>query len=249
VKPSAQRAALRIRREIARMARPSGDFDASRYFRGMDDLGFYNVGTSRIRAMARDLHRTNREQWTVTDAVAFADPLVRDRYLEVKGIGIELMARYARSFSPRLLPVWKRWLARNYSSNWATTDAICGMLIGPLLIKHPELVHPVSTWAHDRNMWVRRASAVSLIPSVRQGLALDAAYRVAKVLHADPEDLIQKAVGWMLREAGKADMRRLEQYLRANGPRIPRTTVRYAIERFPAAARRDLLLATKAKGR
>lgn len=230
------------------MARPAGHFDASRYFRGANDLGFYNVGTTRIRAMARDIYRTHRDVWSVTDAVAFADPLVRDRYLDVKGVGIELMAKYSRAFSPRLLPVWKRWLVRNYSTNWATTDAICGMLIGPLLVTHPELVRGVSTWADDRNMWVRRASAVSLIPSVRKGLALDVAYRVARALHADREDLIQKAVGWMLREAGKSDLRRLERYLRANGPKIPRTTVRYAIERFPPATRRELLLVTKGEG-
>jgi 3-methyladenine DNA glycosylase AlkD len=240
-------AAARARREIARMARPSGHFDASRYFRGMDNLGFYNIGTRRLRAMAREIHRTHRDDWSVGAAVSFANPLLRDPYLDVKCVGIELMARYSRSFTPRLLPVWKQWLSKNYSSNWATTDGICGMLIGPLLVQHPELVRPVSAWAHDRNMWVRRASAVSLIPSVRKGLALDIAYRVARTLHADEEDLIQKAVGWMLREAGKPDMRRLERYLRANGPRIPRTTVRYAIERFPPAKRRALMNATRAR--
>jgi 3-methyladenine DNA glycosylase AlkD len=104
-------------------------------------------------------------------------------------------------------------------------------------------------WARHRNMWVRRASAVSLIPSVRRGLALDLAYGVARTLRPDPEDLIQKAVGWMLREAGKADARRLDRYLRANGPRIPRITVRYAIERFPPAKRRALLNTTKSARR
>jgi 3-methyladenine DNA glycosylase AlkD len=61
--------------------------------------------------------------------------------------------------------------------------------------------------------------------------------------------LLQKAVGWMLREAGKVDGVRLERYLRVNGPSIPRTTVRYAIERFPPPKRRELLEVTKSKGR
>jgi 3-methyladenine DNA glycosylase AlkD len=95
-------------------------------------------------------------------------------------------------------------------------------------------------------MWVRRASAVSLIPSARKGLSLDETYRVAHRLHQDSEDLIQKAVGWMLREAGKADPSRLERYLRKHGPLIPRTTLRYAIERFPSGKRRALLQATRA---
>ena len=74
---------------------------------------------------------------------------------------------------------------------------------------------------------------------------LDLVYEIAKRLHADREDLIQKAVGWALREAGKTDPARLERYLRANGASIPRTTLRYAIERFPEAKRRNLLLATR----
>jgi 3-methyladenine DNA glycosylase AlkD len=78
-----------------------------------------------------------------------------------------------------------------------------------------------------------------------KGYGLDAAYAVARALHGDKEDLIQKAVGWMLRDAGKYDARRLEQHLRRHGPSIPRTTVRYAIERFPPAKRRALLAATK----
>ncbi len=59
------------------------------------------------------------------------------------------------------------------------------------------------------------------------------------------EDLIHKAVGWMLREAGTTDMRRLERFLKVEGPKIPRTTVRYAIERFPKDQRKRLLEATR----
>ena len=136
-------------------------------------------------------------------------------------------------------------LSANHSANWATTDAICGALIGPLIVVHPELAPRMRGWARDPNMWVRRAAAVALIPSVRQGRALDLAYEIARRMHPDKEDLIQKAVGWMLREAGKPDPGRLERYLRANGPSIPRTTLRYAIERFPVNRRKSLLKATR----
>jgi 3-methyladenine DNA glycosylase AlkD len=237
-----------VTRALERLARPAGPgFDASRYFRGEADLGFYNVGTRQVRALAKEIYEANRTRWTVDRAAAFAESLIADRFLEVKSVGIEVMARYRRSFAPRLLPVWKRWLARNHSANWATTDAICGSLIGPLLVRYPRLAEPVRGWARDRNMWVRRASAVALIPSVRRGAALDIAYDVAHTLHGDTEDLIQKAVGWLLREAGKSDAARLERYLRKNGPGVPRTTVRYAIERFPHARRRALLEATRAR--
>jgi 3-methyladenine DNA glycosylase AlkD len=245
VKTPAQ-AAREARRALERLARPAGSFDASRYFRGTDRLGFYNIGADRVRAMAREIVRYNQKAWSVDDACAFASALITDRHLEVKGLGIEVLARYRRQFTPALLPVWKRWLAQNHSANWATTDAICGLLIGPLVAARPQLAAGVARWSADRNMWVRRASIVGLIPIARGGIALGILYRTARTLHRDEEDLVQKAVGWALREAGKTDMERLERYLLANGPKIPRTTLRYAIERFPARKRQQLLIATRA---
>jgi len=238
--------AASARRQLAALARPSGSFDASRYFRGTDHLGFLNVGTQTVRRMAREIVREHRDGWSAKDGLAFASALVPDRFLEVKALGIEALACYRRELLPEFLPVWKRWLSKNYAANWATTDAICGLLIGPLLVAHPRLVKQMPAWSRDSNMWVRRAGAVGLIPSVRRGVALDTAYEVARRLHGDREDLLEKATGWMLREAGKTDSERLERYLRTNGPTIPRTTVRYAIERFPPAKRRELLQATKA---
>jgi 3-methyladenine DNA glycosylase AlkD len=238
-------AAAAAKRALKQLARPAGDFDARRYFRGEVDLAFYNVGTPAVRALARSIHAAHKRDWSIDEAWLFTEALISDRHLEVKAVGIEVMARYRRDFAPRLLPMWRRWLADGHAANWATTDGICGALIGPLLVAHPGLAQRMSVWAHDPNMWVRRASAVSLVPSARKGLALDLAYAVAEALHPDKEDLIQKAVGWLLREAGRTDPARLERYLREHGPDIPRTTLRYAIERMPSAKRRQLLAATR----
>jgi 3-methyladenine DNA glycosylase AlkD len=245
--PTPAQAARDAKRDLARLGRPAGDFDARRYFRGADDLRFYNVGTDAMRALARSIHAAHGKIWSIRDANTFADITIKDPYLEVKSVGIELVARYRRDFAPAHLGVWKCWLVANHSANWATTDSICCSLIGPLLVRYPQLAVRMRVWACDRNMWVRRAAAVGLIPSVRHGLALDLGYDVARRLHPDKEDLIQKAVGWMLREAGKADQPRLERYLRANGAAIPRTTLRYAIERFPEPKRQVLLAATRRK--
>jgi 3-methyladenine DNA glycosylase AlkD len=239
------KAAAEARSALRQMARPAGDFDASRYFRGAGNLGFYNVSTGAMRALARSIHAAHAQDWTIRHAIAFADALVVDRFLDVKSVGIEVVARYRRDFTPSLLPVWKRWLADGYSANWATTDAICGYLIGPLIVQFPTSAGQMRAWSRHDSMWVRRASAVSLIPSVRKGLSLDVAFAVARTLHADHEDLIQKAAGWLLREAGKANPSRLERYLRQNGAAIPRTTLRYAIERWPERVRREMLAVTK----
>jgi 3-methyladenine DNA glycosylase AlkD len=110
---------------------------------------------------------------SIADATAFANALLTDPHLEVKAVGIEVVTRYQRDFAPGDLHVYKRWLSDNHSANWATTDATCGALIGPLLVRYPTLARRMRSWARDRNMWVRRAAAVGLIPSVRRGLALD----------------------------------------------------------------------------
>jgi hypothetical protein len=105
------------------MARPAGDFNAERYFRGDYGLRFYNIGTKPMRAFARSIHLANRESWSIDDAMALADELISDPYLETKSVGIEIVACYRRDFAPNLLARWKRWLSRNHSANWATTDA------------------------------------------------------------------------------------------------------------------------------
>jgi len=235
----------RVTRELRRLARPAGEFDAQRYFRGPVDLAFYNIGTPATRALARSIHAAHRDDWSLDDAVAFADAMIVDRYLEAKTVGVEVLARYHRAFTPRLLDTFKRWLAADHSSNWATTDAMSMSLIGPIFLRYPEAADRMHVWSRHRNLWVRRASIVGLIPAIRKRLVLDLAYDIARRLHADEADLIQKAVGWTLRECGRIDPRRLERYLRANGPGIPRTTVRYAIERFSEARRLALMKATR----
>lgn len=236
-------AAREAKRALERMARPAGEFDASRYFRGGHDMGFYNTGSGHVRALAREIYTAHRDRWSLNDAIAFADRLMPDRHLEVKAVGLEVIARYRKQFTPGLLVRCKRWLANNYSANWATTDEMCGVIIGPLLVEQPQLIPQMRAWSRHRNMWVRRASIVGLLHPMRQGYSLDLVYEIAKRLHPDREDLIQKAVGWGLREAGKIDAPRLERYLRANVAAVPRTTFRYAIERFPEPRRRALLLA------
>ena len=245
---SVDRAARRAIRELKAHARPPGTFDASRYFRTTETLRFLNVGTPLVRAIGKAIAREHRDLWSVRDALAFADTLIGDPHLEVKGVGIETLSCFRRQFAPSLLATLKRWLASNRSANWATTDSICGSLIGPLLLARPHLVGVVKGWASHRNLWVRRAAAVSLVRLAARGLALDDAYEVAAALRRDEHDLIHKAAGWLLREAGKTDPARLERHLLTNGPAIPRTTLRYAIERFPAGKRRKLLAATRSQG-
>ena len=139
-------AAAEAKRALRRLSRPAGDFDASRYFRGAHNLGFHNTGTAAMRALARSIYAAQRDLWDVNDAVSFADALMPDRFLETKSVGIEVVARYRTDFPPRVLAHCKRWLASDYSANWATTDAMCGLIIGPLLVMHPALQKQMRSW-------------------------------------------------------------------------------------------------------
>ncbi len=146
-------------------------------------------------AITRSLYKAYRNDWSIDEVMALADELIVDPYLETKSVGIELVAQFHRAFTPKLLTRWKRWLAANHSTNWATTDAICGMLIGPLLLQYPDLRERLRPWSKHSNMWVRRASMVGLIPSLRRGMALDIAYDNARLLHVDESDLDSKSSG------------------------------------------------------
>jgi hypothetical protein len=116
-----------------------------------------------------------------------------------------------------------------------------------LIDKFPRLADTVESWNRSPNLWLRRASAVSFAKPAGKGRYLEHAYRIVTVLMPDSHDLIHKACGWLLREAGKADAARLERYLE-HGPAIPRTTVRYAIERFPESKRQRILQITRTAG-
>lgn len=214
------------------------------YFKRDEAVAFYGVALPVVRSIAADLGRTHRG-WTVAEATAFCDTLIRDREFEAKCVGVLVLERWRRDFPPGLLRTTRRWLHDGHCASWAAVDLVAPTLVSPLVRTHPQLLRELATWPAARSLWVRRASAVTLVPLARKGEALPQAYRTARALFPDPHDLIHKATGWLLREAGKTDPDRLERFLRRHGPRIPRTALRYAIERFPPARRKRLLEETR----
>ncbi len=205
----------------------------------------YGVRAPQVRQLVREMHRDLAGRWTVAEATKCCDILIRRRQLEAKVFGVLLLGRYRREFAKPLLPVIQSWIARGQCDNWAIIDALCPALLTPLVDCFPDLIPRVTRWARSSNQWLRRAAVVTFVPLARKGRQLDVAYETVQSLFQDGEDLMHKACGWLLREAGKTDLARLERFLLEHGPAMPRTTVRYAIERFPAARRRRLLTATR----
>ena len=124
-------------------------------------------------------------------------------------------------------------------NNWDLVDLSCYEILGTWFLTHDAA--PLYTLAREgRTIWEQRIGMVSTMMFLRHG-RLDDTYAIADILLHHPHDLIHKAVGWLLREAGKRDPQRLRQYLAPRCAAMPRTTLRYAIEKFTPAERKAWL--------
>jgi 3-methyladenine DNA glycosylase AlkD len=218
---------------------------AHRYFR--EEVDFYGWTSARLRDLVAEVYAGVRASWTLAEALSLAEKLLpRDKF-EAKAAGILLFLKFKKEFTPALFGTIKAWLAKDYCANWASVDSLCPEALGWLLERQPGLADEILGWTSHKNRWVKRGAVVAFITLARRGKLLDQAYAVAEAMLETEDDLLQKATGWMLREAGKTDMARLERFLLRHGPDIPRTSLRYAIERFPEARRKALLAATKIK--
>jgi len=234
-------------RETARLLAAEADPAAARqfqsYFKPHERVRVIGVKSARVREILAGVHERVRGAWALKEVVAFTELCVKRREMEIRGVGTALLGKYTKVYEACLLHRIQRWLGAGYLDNWASVDSMAGNVVAPLLEKFPALVPEIVAWSASRNLWVRRMSVVPLVPFARRGRYLDEAYGVVAALLGDGEDLMHKATGWLLREAGKTDPARLEAFLVRHGPAVPRTTLRYAIERFPAE-RRALLLKT-----
>lgn len=239
-------ARLALRRLRARAKRAVAE-QGSSYFKPTDEFTLLGVRSADVRAVERALYQEVRGGWGVAEAQALCERLVRRRELEAKAVGVLLLGRFRKGYPRTLFSVVRRWLDERWFPNWAAVDTLAPTVLTPLLERYPSLLPQLLRWGGSRNHWRRRAAVVALVLPARRGRCLDEAYALVRRLFGDEEDLMHKACGWLLREAGKTDMRRLERFLRTHGSAIPRTTVRYAIERFPEARRNWLLRETRGR--
>ena len=127
------------------------------------------------------------------------------------------------------------------ANNWDLIDLSCYKILGDYLVdKERRILYEL---IKSKNLWERRAGIVSTLALIKKG-ELDDAFELSKRLLKDEEELIHKATGWVLREAGKKDEARLETFLEENTKNVPRVTLRYAIERFPEKERKKFLKKT-----
>ena len=125
-------------------------------------------------------------------------------------------------------------------NNWDLIDLSAHKIVGAYMLEHSAQTRLLATYVHSKSLWERRVSMVATWAFIREG-KFDWTLKNAKVLLPDTHDLTHKAVGWMLREVWKRDNKIVEDFLIKNYKKIPRTTLRYAIERMEEGKRKKFL--------
>jgi 3-methyladenine DNA glycosylase AlkD len=150
-----------------------------------------------------------------------------------------LVDRFARGTDRDRAGVYRFYLANTrYVNNWDLVDSSAPQIVGAWLSGRSRA--PLRRLARSRSLWERRIAMVATHYFIRRNDLADT-FAIGDMLLSDPHDLVHKALGWMLREAGKRDGAALRQYLSSRYHRMPRTALRYAIERFPPDERRAYL--------
>ena len=126
-------------------------------------------------------------------------------------------------------------------NNWDLVDLSAPYIVGNYLLEDSQLKKILEKLAKSKNLWEKRIAIVSTYSFIKNNKHLEDVLNISYILLKDKHDLIHKAVGWMLRELGKKDLEALECFIRSYYKDIPRTTLRYAIEKFPEKKRKRYL--------
>ncbi|MDO8535585.1 MAG: DNA alkylation repair protein [Candidatus Omnitrophota bacterium] len=150
-----------------------------------------------------------------------------------------LILKYRASAEKGKKNIYRIYLENTgYINNWDLVDVTAKHIVGDYLRDKDKSV--LYELARSASLWDRRIAILSTFHFI-ENCQFDDTIRIAEILLSDPHDLIHKAVGWMLREVGKRDLETEEKFLKKNYPAMPRTMLRYAIERFPEAKRMSYL--------
>ncbi len=209
---------------------------AARYFQsapgqyGEGDL-FLGIRVPVIRETARQFNIL-----TLDDCAA----LLQSPYNEVRLLALDILRRrFTKGKEPVQTAVYDCVLQQRHRiNNWNLVDGVGPYITGPYLLKRDRRI--LWQWAQSPVLWERRLAVLSTFAFIRAGDFDDALKLYAQLL-TDPHDLMHKACGWMLRELGKRDEARLLAFLQTHYTALPRTTLRYAIEKFTPEQRAAML--------
>jgi 3-methyladenine DNA glycosylase AlkD len=227
-----------IRAEFDRLANPSAAKSAQRFFKD-EPIKLRGVTSPQIQRIAREVY-PRIKKLSVADRNRLSTALWASRKHEEGALVCYLYRRFANQCGPREFALFTRWLDR-YVDNWAHTDGLSLWLLGASIANDATLVGKLDAWTRSKNRWKRRAAAVALIYSAKRGEHTQAILRIATPLIEDADDMVQKGVGWLLKETYPKKPAAVARFLIANRAKTTRLVLRYAAEKMSAADKTRVL--------
>ena len=188
---------------------------------------------------APDIQRIEREIYPRVKKLPVAErdklctALWASRNHEEGALVCYLYRRFAKQCGAREFALFTTWLDR-YVDNWSMTDGLSLWLIGASIANDATLIDKLDAWTRSKNRWKRRAAAVALVYSAKRGEHTRAILRIAALLIEDKDDMVQKGVGWLLKETYPKKPAKVMRFLRPNRTKTTRLVLRYAAEKMTA---------------
>jgi 3-methyladenine DNA glycosylase AlkD len=195
--------------------------------------------TAELRKVAKRFRRTILNEYGLAYLLQVADELFAGEILDEKNFGVMLLEGMTPQFGRDEFGLLESWIDR--ITSWADHDALVYYLIGPMVASDDRYLARIPVWAKKKDVWHRRAAAVSLIQSTRQHKNFEQIQRVTELLLKCDDDMVRKGLGWLLREAAKANPRQTVAYLMTIQDRAPRLVLRTACETLPTTTRERVL--------
>jgi 3-methyladenine DNA glycosylase AlkD len=211
-----------------------------------DEIKSHGWYTAELRRAAIRFRREVRKERGLDFLVEVANQLFSGSVLEEKVAAVFLLEKLDSEFGNREFKLFESWLDR--ISSWADHDGLAHYLIAPMVAAKPARAKAVFRWAKSPNRWRRRAGCVALIRGARAKMFFPEITKLSNSLLADDDDMVQKGLGWLLRETAKYDAKRTVPYLLKIRGRAPRLVLRTACETLPIIIRKRVL-ATESRQR
>lgn len=232
-----------IRRALHQLANPSDAQHLQRFFKTGE--GEYGAGDQMLGIRVpqlRALVKTYRGTSLADSLTLLKSPFHEERLLALLFMVDQFARANKKNDDACCEEIYAAYLQHTaYINNWDLVDLSCYKLVGPWLLSRNK--EPLYKFAVSKDLWERRIAIISTLHFIRQRQFEDT-LQLAKILLKDDQDLIHKAVGWMLREVGNRDRPTEEIFLKKHYPTMPRTMLRYAIEKFPEPLRKAYLKGT-----
>ena len=226
-----------LRRELIESADEKTRESGQRFFK--EEAKFHGVKAAAVREIAKRRFREIKDR-DKEEIFELCEGLLKSDYGEEAAIAFEWAYSLRKRYEPADFDVFESWLSQ-YVNNWAKCDTLCNHALGSFLEMYPEYVAKLKGWTGSENRWLRRAAAVTLILPARKGLFLEDVFEISDHLLLDGDDLVQKGYGWLLKEASKSHQQEVFEYVLKKKAVMPRTALRYAIEKMPEDLRRQAM--------